>query len=383
MAAGHSRAWRTHLKGPALQPWDYWYAAAGAGRELSHAIPRDAVLPLSERFYRDLGADLPSSACFTISTCARARRRWRIPTTCASVDASAGAGARRYRASRRTTNKVGCSCSTNWFTRTATRCTRRRCVRARRFILWAMTCSSRLLPTSLRGACLEPALAAQIPRQQRYHERHRCGSSIRTSCSTSRGACSSCAMLHDPSADPNAVWTEITSRYLNVVPHPELSWWALRVQLVRWPGYMINYGLGAVLTADIRQRIAEGDRPFRHRQSSMVRVDLAAFAAVRRIARHGGLTASIPGSTGLHRIPAQPAAAPRRSAGWCSLASASSSAAFEQPDRLVHVRFVDHQRRHEAHRALAAGQQHQTVVIGARDQRIAQFLAPAPCWPDR
>jgi len=64
-------------------------------------------------------------------------------------------------------------------------------------------------------------------------------------------------MLRDPSADPNRVWTEITHRYLHVRPHPELAWWAVRVQLVHKPGYMVNYGLGAVITADIRQRIAQ------------------------------------------------------------------------------------------------------------------------------
>jgi Zn-dependent M32 family carboxypeptidase len=36
----------------------------------------------------------------------------------------------------------------------------------------------------------------------------------------------------------------------------------LRVQLVRWPGYMINYGLGAVLTADIRRHTGESIGPF-------------------------------------------------------------------------------------------------------------------------
>jgi hypothetical protein len=69
-------------------------------------------------------------------------------------------------------------------------------------------------------------------------------------------------MLADPSKDPNLLWAEITSRYLNIIAHPELSWWALRVQLVRWPGYMINYGLGAVLTADIRQHIKKAIGPF-------------------------------------------------------------------------------------------------------------------------
>ena len=69
-------------------------------------------------------------------------------------------------------------------------------------------------------------------------------------------------MLRDPDADPNLVWTEITSRYLHVVPHPDLPWWALRVQLVDLPGYMINYGLGAIVTADLRSRTREVIGPF-------------------------------------------------------------------------------------------------------------------------
>jgi hypothetical protein len=69
-------------------------------------------------------------------------------------------------------------------------------------------------------------------------------------------------MLREPAQDPNEMWTQITSRYLHVIPHPELSWWAVRVQLVHLPGYMVNYGLGAVLTADLRQRIAEKLGPF-------------------------------------------------------------------------------------------------------------------------
>ena len=69
-------------------------------------------------------------------------------------------------------------------------------------------------------------------------------------------------MLRSPESDPNAVWTDITSRYLHVRPHPELSWWAVRVQLVDSPGYMVNYGLGAVLTADLRQRTRDVLGPF-------------------------------------------------------------------------------------------------------------------------
>jgi Zn-dependent M32 family carboxypeptidase len=69
-------------------------------------------------------------------------------------------------------------------------------------------------------------------------------------------------MLRAPQTDPNALWTEITSRYLHIVPHPELSWWAVRVQLADLPGYMVNYGFGAILTAEMRQHIANALGPF-------------------------------------------------------------------------------------------------------------------------
>lgn len=62
-------------------------------------------------------------------------------------------------------------------------------------------------------------------------------------------------LLREPTLEPNALWTELTSRYLNIRPHPELAWWAQRVQLVEEPGYMLNYGLGAVLTAEMRAAV--------------------------------------------------------------------------------------------------------------------------------
>jgi hypothetical protein len=68
--------------------------------------------------------------------------------------------------------------------------------------------------------------------------------------------------LHaDPGRRPNDAWTEITTRYLGIAPHPEWSWWAIRGQLVQEPGYMANYAIGAVLAADLRAAIrdARGD----------------------------------------------------------------------------------------------------------------------------
>jgi hypothetical protein len=64
-------------------------------------------------------------------------------------------------------------------------------------------------------------------------------------------------MLREPSADPNQVWTRLTSEYLRIRPHPELSWWAMRGQLVDSPGYMMNYAVGAILIAALRARAVE------------------------------------------------------------------------------------------------------------------------------
>jgi hypothetical protein len=55
-----------------------------------------------------------------------------------------------------------------------------------------------------------------------------------------------------PDVDPNALWADLTSRYLGIRPHPEWSWWAMRGQLIDGPGYLINYALGAFIVADLR-----------------------------------------------------------------------------------------------------------------------------------
>jgi Zn-dependent M32 family carboxypeptidase len=69
-------------------------------------------------------------------------------------------------------------------------------------------------------------------------------------------------MLRDPATDPNALWTDITREYLRITPHPEVAWWAARVQLASGPGYMVNYGLGSVLTAEMRKRTVGVIGPF-------------------------------------------------------------------------------------------------------------------------
>jgi hypothetical protein len=69
-------------------------------------------------------------------------------------------------------------------------------------------------------------------------------------------------MQRDPGTDPNQVWTRLTRDYLRIRPHPELSWWAMRGQLVDLPGYMVNYAAGSILIAAIRERTQTVHGPF-------------------------------------------------------------------------------------------------------------------------
>jgi hypothetical protein len=254
-------AWREHAQGPAREPWDYWYASAAAARELSHAIPRDALLPISERFYRDLGADLqqlgvlhdldvrPGKAPLAYTDQVRIGRRkdgrWRPAIPRVSANYQQGGmfvlnelihedGHAVHEAAART-RPAFYSLGDDLF---------------------------------VEAFADVPAWSSMEPAWQRKY----LGTSASVAASLRElysdvmldvaWGLFELRMLRDPSADPNVLWTDITGRYLNIVPHLELSWWALRVQLVRWPGYMINYGLGAVLTADIRQRIAAAIGPF-------------------------------------------------------------------------------------------------------------------------
>jgi len=90
-------------------------------------------------------------------------------------------------------------------------------------------------------------------------------------------------LYRHPEADPNTVWTAITHEYLHIAPHPEYSWWAVRGQLVDAPGYMLNYAAGAILVSDLRARVRElwgsptaGDPDwYRHLSEGLYRYGLA------------------------------------------------------------------------------------------------------------
>jgi hypothetical protein len=254
-------AWRARSKGPALEPWDYWYASAGASRELSPYISRESVLPTVKGFYRDLGADLdqlairhdldirPGKAPLAYTDQIRIGRR--IGTTWRPMQARVSAN-----------YEQGGLFVLNELIHEDGHAVHFAALRTRPAFF---SLGDDLFFEAFADV---PAWSSSEPAwQQKYlGPRTTEGSALRELFSNvmldAAWGLFELRMLADPSRDPNLLWTEITSRYLNITAHPELSWWALRVQLVRWPGYMINYGLGAVLTADIRQHIKDVIGPF-------------------------------------------------------------------------------------------------------------------------
>jgi hypothetical protein len=253
--------WRVATEGPAVEPWDYWYAHTRASRALDPAAGPGRIPALTRRYYRELGADLdalgvqhdlavrPGKAPLAYAEFVRIGRvvdgRWRPAIARVSANVEHGG-----------------LFVLNEIVHEDGHAVHMAAVRARpAFFDLGDDLFVEAFADVTAWSVAEPAW------QRRY-----LGHAVQPSGSLEALYASvmldvawglfELRMLQAPDADPNAVWTAITQRYLHVVRHPELPWWALRVQLVHLPGYMINYGLGAVLTADLRQRTRRAIGPF-------------------------------------------------------------------------------------------------------------------------
>jgi len=253
--------WRQVDGGEMVEPWNYFYRGGEATRLLSAVTPKDSFPSVNQRYYRDLGADLeqlgvlydldarPGKAPLAYTDYLTRGRfvegKWR-PTVVRISGSYATGGLGLL-------NEL---------------------VHENGHAVHMMAIHVRPAFMDLGDALFDEAFA-DVPSWNTYEpawQRKYLGRAAPEAVSL-RDLFSSvmldvawalfeCRMLHSPSADPNLVWTEITSRYLHIVRHPELSWWAIRVQLVQMPGYMVNYGLGSVLTADMRQHTREALGPF-------------------------------------------------------------------------------------------------------------------------
>jgi hypothetical protein len=254
-------AWRDANPADPIEPWDFRYVNGAANRQLQARIPAATLLPVNERFYRDLGADLGTlQVSFDL-----APRPDKSPLAYSDFLArgrTVDGGWRRPVARVLGTYPTGGLFSLNELVHENGHAVHVSAIHTRpAFMDWPDTLFTEAFADVPSWSVHEPSW------QNRY-----LGAEVAEAVSMRAlfanvmldvaWSLFELRMLQEPRSDPNAVWTDITHRYLRIVPHPEVPWWAMRVQLAGNPGYMVNYGLGAVLTAEMRARTIEAIGPF-------------------------------------------------------------------------------------------------------------------------
>lgn len=251
-------AWRAALPDTVLEPWDYYHLTGLPGRRFRDRVPVDSLLALNHRFYRSLGAD-PESLGIRYDLTPR-DRKYPIAFTTFGARRTARPG------SVRSEPWVFASYRIGGFDNLAE-------------LLHETGHAVHIAAIDTRPAYhdwpdADPftegiADLAALEIYEPWWQQDYLGDSVPLAASLRAkygGVMLDMAWAlfeivgHRPgAASPNAVWTDITSRYLRIRPRPELSWWAVRGQLIGSPGYMLNYALGAFLVADLRRAVGGPD----------------------------------------------------------------------------------------------------------------------------
>jgi hypothetical protein len=249
-------AWRESSSDVMVEPWDFRFQAGEADRLLGTYIPWESLQPINHRYYRDLGADLEQMG--TLYDLGPRPEKAALAYTEFVIHGRMVNGAWRPTVARVSAPyERGGLFILNELVHENGHVVNITAIRNRpAFVDW---------PSDLFAEAFAdvPAWSTYEPGWQRRYLGHEAPEQL------SLRALYSAVMLdvawslfelrmfRAPTTDPNALWTEITNRYLHIVPHPEFSWWAVRVQLADLPGYMVNYGFGAILTAEMREHISE------------------------------------------------------------------------------------------------------------------------------
>jgi hypothetical protein len=249
-------AWRESSGDVLVEPWDFRFQTAEADRLLGTYIPRESLRRINERYYRDLGADLEQMG--TLYDLAPRPQKAALAYTEFVTHGRMVNGAWMPTVARVSAPyERGGLFVLNELVHENGHVVNITAIRNRpAFVDW---------PSDLFAEAFAdtPAWSTYEAAWQRRYLGHEAPEQL------SLRALYSAVMLdvawslfelrlfRAPTTDPNALWAEITSRYLHIAPHPEFSWWAVRVQLADLPGYMVNYGFGAILTAEMREHISE------------------------------------------------------------------------------------------------------------------------------
>lgn len=254
-------AWRDAIPPEQVEPWDYRYVHGAAGRQLEARIPAGVLRPVNDRYFADLGAD-PASLGVVFDLAPRPGKSPLAYSDFLSRGRLDGATWRRPVARVVGTYETGGMFSLNELVHETGHAVHVSAIHARpAYMDWPDTLFTEAFADVPSWSTYEPDW------QRRY-----LGSAAPAAASLRAlyanvmldvaWSLFELRLLREPATDPNALWTDITLRYLRIAPHPEWPWWAMRVQLASDPGYMINYGLGAALTAAMRERISAGIGPF-------------------------------------------------------------------------------------------------------------------------
>ena len=250
-------AWRDATGPEMVEPWDYRFAIGEGGRLLAKSFPAGELLAVDHRYYKDLGVDLdalgvvydiksrPNKSPLAYTDFLERGRYLPDGTWKKTIARVVG----RY--------EDGGLSSLNELVHENGHAVHISAIRNRpAFTDWTDTIFTEAFADVPSWSVYEPAwqrkyLGTEIPLGLSLIGLH---GSVMLDVAWSLFEI---RMLRDPAQDPNALWTDITREYLHIKPHPEAAWWAVRVQLVSRPGYMVNYGLGSILTAEMRKATAD------------------------------------------------------------------------------------------------------------------------------
>ena len=293
--------WRSVNPDSMIEPWDWYYQTGKASRQLSPLISRERLAALNRAVYRSLGADVeqlgvhydlePREGKTPVAYCTFATRPRNVDGT--------WRGARPFVFA---TYRTGGLDNLGELLHETGHAVHIAAIRARpAFADW---------PDSdpfTEAVADFVALEVSEPEWQQ----HWLGDSVPLADGL-RGRYGSIVldvawslfelrMQRDTAADPNRVWTDLTSNYLRIRPHPELSWWAMRGQLIDAPGYMMNYAAGSILIAAIRERTRQVHGPFTAGRQHLVRVDRSSALSLRPGAAQPSGHRRVSGRPGLTR----------------------------------------------------------------------------------
>ncbi len=250
-------AWRVSTPNAMIEPWDWHYQAGAASRALSERVPLDDLVTINAHYFRDLGANVAALHVHYDLT----------PRVGKTPVAFTDFGGRPHLVNGAwqpgeawvfATYRVGGLDNLDELLHESGHAVHISAIHQRpAFLDWP---DNDALTEGLGDVA---ALEVYEPRWQMHY----LGDSVSTALGLRArygGVVLDIAwslfevrMHRDPDADPNKVWDDITSQFLHIVPHPELSWWAMRGQIIDEPGYMANYAIGSIIIADIRARVKQ------------------------------------------------------------------------------------------------------------------------------